>query len=52
MNREGGRGGGKNRCTKLPNIQNERDRSFFQKPFFQKFVVTPPPEVLGDERTN
>ena len=28
------------------------DRSFFQKPFFRKFVVTPPPEVLGDERTN
>jgi hypothetical protein len=29
-----------------------RGRSFFQKPFFRKFVVAPPPEVLGDERTN
>jgi len=27
-------------------------RLFFQKPFFRKFVVTPPPEVLGDEKTN
>jgi len=27
-------------------------RLFFQKPFFQKFVVAPPPEVLGDERWN
>ncbi len=28
-----------------------RDRLFFGKPFFQKFVMTNPPEVLGDERT-
>ncbi len=27
-------------------------RSFFQKPFFQKFVMTTPPEVLGDKRTD
>jgi hypothetical protein len=26
------------------------DRLFFGKPFFQKFVMTNPPEVLGDER--
>jgi hypothetical protein len=29
-----------------------RDRSFFRKPFFRKFVLAPPPEVLGDERRN
>ncbi len=27
-------------------------RSFFRKPFFWKFVMAPPQEVLGDERTN
>ena len=27
-------------------------RSFFRKPFFRKFIMTPPQEVLGDERTN
>jgi hypothetical protein len=27
-------------------------RSFFRKPFFQKFVLAPPQEVFGDERLN
>jgi hypothetical protein len=32
--------------------KNRRGRSFFWKPFFQKFVLAPPQEVLGDERWN
>jgi hypothetical protein len=30
----------------------EQDRSFFRKPFFRKFDMTPSGEVFGDERTN
>jgi hypothetical protein len=36
------------------NLSNniDRGRSFFQKPFFRKFVLVPPQEVLGDEIRN
>ncbi len=27
-------------------------RPFFRKPFFQKFILVPPQDVLGDERRN
>ncbi len=33
-------------------LQFDRTRLFFRKPFFQKFVLAPPQEVLGDERWN
>ncbi len=33
-------------------VNFKRNRLFFQKPFFHKFIVTRSPEVLGDERTN